>query len=127
MEAEFILGNYLMLPTNCSSHQWWAAVHPNKDKESDLDTVVIPGINSHLPKGWTNLVKKGSTQHIWHARRGELEPTYSITYGGRRKRRQKKEQTACKEDARHPFRLFRMPYWVAQGGHKQGLCFPSFP
>lgn len=40
---------------------------------------MIPGINSHLPKSWNNLAKKGITLHIWHARRGELELIYFIT------------------------------------------------
>lgn len=77
VEAEFILGNYLMcfLPTALT-------VHTNKDNESDLDTGMIPGINSSLPKSWNNLAKKDITQHIWHARRGELESIYFATYKG---------------------------------------------
>ena len=71
-----------------------AAVHPNKDNESELDAGAIPGINSHLPKGRNNLAKKDITQHRWHSRRGEQEPIYFVTYGGKRKRRKKKEQTA---------------------------------
>lgn len=43
---------------------------------------MIPEINSHLPKGWNNLAVKGITQPIWHARRGELESIYFITYKG---------------------------------------------
>lgn len=72
-----------------------AAVHPDKDNESELDTGVIPGINSHLLKGRNNLAKKGIAQHIWHTRRGELEPIHFVTYGGKRKKRKIKEQAAC--------------------------------